>query len=229
MMTYLKTPHPAPVKREKDGNFLREKGQMLTRAGILALCCALPMTTVQADDCTIHALYDATTKKLAIPFVDVPLLNPWTGEMTNEMAVFSAELGLLGGVENFQLLPDMFQFIEFITEHDICHAQYKYADGKFDDGGTLHIPYVDVPLVMVTPLGTQTAGPVHVVQATLRQLAIDSAVFHLDCYCDADDDDCCANTNNGGPCTCACDVTDGACAPYCSCDPDCGNCHCYNT
>ncbi len=227
MMTYLKTPHPAPVKREKEGNFLREKGQMLTRASIFALCCALPITAVQADDCPTHAVYDATTKNLAIPFVDVPLLDPWTGEMTDEMAVFSAELELLKGVEDFQLLSDQFQFIEIITAPDECHAQYKYADGKFDDGGTLHIPYVDVPLVMVTPPGIQTAGPVRVVQATLRQLAIDSAVFHLDCYCDADDDDCCAN-NNGGPCTCACDVTDGTCDTGCNCDTDC-DCLCDAT
>jgi hypothetical protein len=222
MMTYLKTPHPAPVKREKEGNFLREKGQMLTRASIFALCCALPITAVQADDCPTHAVYDATTKNLAIPFVDVPLLDPWTGEMTDEMAVFSAELELLKGVEDFQILPNGFQFIDIITAHDECHAQYKYAEGKFDDGGTLHIPYVDVPLVMVTPPGIQTAGPVRVVQATLRQLAIDSAVFHLDSYCDADDD-CGADDD---PCTCACDVTDGICDTDCACDPDCGDCAC---
>jgi hypothetical protein len=142
--------------------------------------------------------------------------------MTDEMAVFSAELELLKGVEDFQILPNGFQFIDIITAHDECHAQYKYAEGKFDDGGTLHIPYVDVPLVMVTPPGIQTAGPVRVVQATLRQLAIDSAVFHLDSYCDADDD-CGADDD---PCTCACDVTDGICDTDCACDPDCGDCAC---
>ncbi len=197
----------------------RKAKNRLTQAGMLALvgCCALP--AVQAEDCPTHALYDVDTKKLTIPFVDVPLLDPWTGNMTNEVAVFSAELEQLKGVEDFSVLSDMFVFIETADAPDDCHAQYWYAkDEKFADGGRLYIPFVDVPSIMVLPPNIQVPGPVRVLEATLRQLALDSEVFHLDSYCNVDDENC--GSGNDDP-------PDDP--PDCDCDentplPACGDC-----
>jgi hypothetical protein len=129
-----------------------------------------------------HAVYDTKTRRVTIPSIDIPLLDPWTGEPTGEIAVFTGGLKLLKGVDDFVILPNMFEFVEMASDYKDCHARYTYADGKFAKGGWLHIPFADVTSVIVLPPNRHVPGPVQVFEATLRQLAIDNDVFHLDNY-----------------------------------------------
>jgi len=130
-----------------------------------------------------HATFDIATGLVTIPAIDIPTLDPFTGESTGMFATFSAQLNLLKGVEDFGLISDSFKVLQAdVTEHDPCHAQYIYADGKFSKGGTIQLPYVDVPSVVVIPPNVQIPGPTQVYDATLRQLALDSMIFHLADY-----------------------------------------------
>jgi hypothetical protein len=194
-------------------------GVRFTGMLMLIACSALP--AVQAQSCPIHALYDVPTSKLTIPFVDIPLLDPWTGNMTNEVAVFSVELELLAGIEDFSFLPSMAVYVGVANAPDSCHAQYTYAkDEKYAAGGQLYIPFVDVPSIMVLPPNIHVPGPVRVFEATLRQLAVDSEVFHLSSYCKVGED--CDNMGGPGPGPGpVCDCDDATPAPPCtdgSCD-----------
>lgn len=130
-----------------------------------------------------HATFNIATGLVTIPAIDIPTLDPFTGESTGMFATFSAQLNLLKGVEDFGLLSDSFKVLQAdVTEHDPCHAQYTYADGKFSKGGTIHLPYVDVPSVIVIPPNVQIPGPTQIYDATLRQLALDTLIFHLADY-----------------------------------------------
>lgn len=130
-----------------------------------------------------HTTFDPATGLVTIPALDIPTLDPFTGEPTGMLATFSAQLNLLKGVEDFGLISDSFKVLQVdVTKHDECNAEYTYADGKYSKGGTVHLPYVDVPSVIVIPPNTQIPGPVHVYDATLKQLAVDSMVFHIADY-----------------------------------------------
>jgi len=130
-----------------------------------------------------HATLNTKTGLVTIPALDIPTLDPFTGESTGKLATFSAQLNLLKGVEDFGLVSNAFKVLQVdVTAHDPCHAEYTYADGKFSKGGTIHLPYVDVPSVIVIPPNTQIPGPVHVYDATLKQLALDLMIFHLADY-----------------------------------------------
>jgi YVTN family beta-propeller protein len=130
-----------------------------------------------------HAVFDPKTGIVSIPAIDIPTLDPFTGESTGKFTVAKAQLSLFKGVEDFAFVNDSFSIISTdVVSSYPCHAQYIYADGKFSKGGTIHLPYVDVPSVIVIPPNTQIPGPVHVYDATLRQLALDSMIFHLADY-----------------------------------------------
>lgn len=147
-------------------------------------CTATFIPKITTTDCNgKHATFDTATGLVTIPAVDIPTLDPFTGESTGKLATFSAQLNLLKGVEDFGLVSNAFKVLQVdVTAHDPCHAQYTYADGKFSKGGTIHLPYVDVPSVIVIPPNTQIPGPVHVYDATLKQLALDLMIFHLADY-----------------------------------------------
>jgi hypothetical protein len=130
-----------------------------------------------------HAIFNISTGLVSIPAIDIPTLDPFTGESTGLLATFSAQLNLLKGVEDFGLISDTFKVLQVdVTEHDPCHAEYTYADGKFSKGGIIHLPYVDVPSVIIIPPNVQVPGPTHVYDATLKQLALDLTIFHIDNY-----------------------------------------------
>ena len=64
------------------------------------------------------------------------------------------------------------------SDFNECHAKYTYADGKFDKGGWLHMPFVQVPSIIVVPPNLRIPGPTQVFDVTLRQLAVDDSVLH---------------------------------------------------
>jgi len=139
---------------------------------------------VSQTDCSDkHAIFDTTKGLLTIPAVDIPTLDPITGEPTGALATFSGQLNLLRGVEDFGLVADSFKVLQTdITAHNPCHAEYIYADGKFSRGGTLHLPYVDVPSIIVIPPNVQVPAPTKTYEATLKQLALDLMIFHISYY-----------------------------------------------
>ncbi len=139
------------------------------------------VVTIVDDDKTpptskCHATYSAEDRKVTIPLLDIPLLDPITGQPTGDTAVFKGKLELIDGVEDFKVIPDSVAFIEMLEEEDECHAAYSYADR------TIHIPFVDVPSVMVLPPGVVVPGPVQVFEVTLQQLPLANDVFHLKDY-----------------------------------------------
>jgi hypothetical protein len=126
------------------------------------------------SDC--HATYSTTDRKVTIPLLDIPLLDPMTGEPTGETAVFKGALSILDGVEDFKIIPDSMAFIEMLEGDNKCHGTYSYADR------TIHIPFVDVPSVMVIPPGIIIPGPIQVFEASMQQLPLANDVFHLKDY-----------------------------------------------
>jgi len=127
------------------------------------------------DDCQ-HAIYQIEDRLLKLPLLDIPLLDPLTGQPTGEKAVFKGDLDLMEGVEDFKIVPDSMEFVEMLEEDNECHATYSYADRA------IHIPFVDVPSVMVLPPGVVMRGPTRVFKADLQQLPLSEEVFHLNSY-----------------------------------------------
>lgn len=115
-----------------------------------------------------HAVYsvEGNRSKLIIPFIDIPLLDPNTHQLSDEFGVFQGELNLKKGVfVDFGIVPNRLKFVSFTQVIDGCHAVYSYQDK------TLHIPFVDV--------GSE------VYEATLKHLQevpLDLGVFRLKNY-----------------------------------------------
>ena len=139
-----------------------------------------PQTSSNCDE--QHAIFDPVTAIVTVPAVDVPVLDPITGATTGSLAVFKGQLKLVAGIEDFQLISDSFIYISTTDKHDKCHAEYTYADGIFNKGGSLHLPFVDVPSVMVIPPNLRVPGPTQIFDVNLRQLAINASVFHVETY-----------------------------------------------
>ncbi|MCV6637162.1 Calx-beta domain-containing protein [Candidatus Albibeggiatoa sp. nov. NOAA] len=127
------------------------------------------------DDC-VHATYSTDTRELTLPFLDIPLLDPITGEPTGGIAVFEGDLNLINGVDDFKVVSDSISFIEMLEGDSECHATYSYIDR------VMLIPFVDVPSVMVLPPGIVVPGPTQVFEVELQQLPLSDDVFHLKGY-----------------------------------------------
>ena len=77
-----------------------------------------------------HATFDTATGLVTIPALDIPTLDPFTGESTGTLATFSAQLKLLKGIEDFGLVTGSFKVLQVdVKNHDSCNAEYTYADG----------------------------------------------------------------------------------------------------
>jgi len=149
-------------------------GKTLT-GGRLNVHKALESCGEDDDECK-HALYSTEDGRLKLPYIDIPLLDPITGQATGDTAVFKGDLDLIDGVEDFKVIPDSLAFIDMLEEESECHATYSYKDR------TMHIPFVEVPSVMILPPDVVVPGPVQVFKATLQQLPLSEDVFHLKDY-----------------------------------------------
>jgi hypothetical protein len=138
---------------------------------------------LSAKDCLgKHSVYNPVERTLYIPRMTVPLLDPVSGEATNKQGIFKGTLRLAEGVSDFKV--DKFSFVEMVATNvsNVCDAKFSFADGKFSTGGALYLPLVDVASVIVLPGGEQVPGPVEVYETSLRTLAIDAKVLHLNKY-----------------------------------------------
>jgi len=120
-----------------------------------------------------HAVFTAKDRKLFIPLINMPLLDPITGRPVGKAAVFKGTLELVEGVEDFKVLPNSMSFVKMLTKNNKCHASYSYTNRR------IHIPYLNVPSVMVVPPNVVAPGPTQVFQAYLQQLPLSDDIFHL--------------------------------------------------
>jgi len=129
---------------------------------------------IEPPECS-HAEYVVTEKVVRIPFLDIPLLAPFTQKPTGEVAVARVDLSLIDGADDFKIVPDTLEVIEVVSEASACHATYSYD-------GTLYIPNVDVQVVIILPPGIVAESVTRTYEATLHQLPLSPDVFHLDSY-----------------------------------------------
>jgi len=130
--------------------------------------------TGTATDCA-HAQYIVEENVVRIPFLDIPLLDPLTQELSGEVAVARVDMSLIEGTEDFKVAPDTLEVMEVAQGRNECHAVYSYD-------GTLYIPNVDVQQVVILPPSIVAGSVVRTYEATLHQLPLNPDVFHLDSY-----------------------------------------------
>lgn len=121
-----------------------------------------------------HAIYKE--KRLKLPFLEIPLLDSFTEEYTNETAIVKAELQMLEGVEDYTVIPETVKFIKMLDQENECHAKYSY------ETRTMYIPFIDMPSTIKLPSGIIIPGPIQVFETTLKQLPLSSQIFHLKEY-----------------------------------------------
>lgn len=128
--------------------------------------------TVNPDTaCGVHAAYDAASAVLSVPFLDVPLIDPITQqEIPGQTGVFSCTLEYVSHSGGSFSINDV-TYLPGETGDD-CHA-------KFDYGGTVYIPNVDVQTVIALPLNTVVQGPVETYEVTLKQLMLSPSYYHV--------------------------------------------------
>jgi len=121
-----------------------------------------------------HAIY--TEKRLKLPFLEIPLLDSFTEEYTNETAIVKAELQMLEGVDDFTVIAETVKFIKMLDQENECHAKYSYETRM------MYIPFMDMPSTIKLPSGIIIPGPIQVFEASLKQLPLSSQIFHLKQY-----------------------------------------------
>lgn len=125
------------------------------------------------------ATYNTTNRTVTIPALDVALLEPMSGKPTGEIAVFSAELQQMAGVDDFQLVGNKLVFTKFNSTFDPNHARYDFSDSLFSNGGKLNV-CVSVPQVIIIPPNVQIPTEPKKFDVNLRQLAVDQTTFHIE-------------------------------------------------
>jgi len=134
---------------------------------------------VPQTNCAEPATYDTSTRTVSLSKIDIPLLSPIDGKETGEIAVFSAQLEQVSGVEDFKIKPNSLQFLSFSKAYDPSHARYSFNTGLFSNGGLLKT-CVAVPQIIVIPPNTPIyTDPKHYL-VTLRQLAVSPDTFHVE-------------------------------------------------
>ncbi len=92
-------------------------------------------------DCE-HAVYSLKNKTLTVPYLEIPIVNFFSGQPTGKVELWTGSLKRLHGITNrFRLLSKTMVPITDGSSTD-CPATYTHA-------GTLFIPYVDVPTGVV--------------------------------------------------------------------------------
>lgn len=126
-----------------------------------------------ASACAVHAVFDASTNILTIPFLDVSvsLVDPISQQPTaEEDYVFSCTM---------EYVPNSGGSFSFT---DITHLPSETADAchaKYNDEGTIYLPNVDVAIVVILPWGNIIDGPVETYEVTMKQMMLNPSYYHL--------------------------------------------------
>lgn len=140
--------------------------------------------TVPQITCTNPATYDTATRVVNLPKIDIPLLSPIDGKETGEIAVFSAQLEHVSGVDDFKILPNSLQFLNFSKTYDPSHARYNFNTGLFSNGGLLKTCVVVPQVIVIPPNIPIYTTPKHYL-VTLRKLAVSADTFHVETFSEA--------------------------------------------
>lgn len=126
------------------------------------------------------ASYDTQTNTVMLQHIDVPILSPFTGQPTGEVAVFEAKLQQIPGVSDFQLLPDSLKYQSMASDINPDHARFDWNEGLFSTGGKLSLCVALPGMVVVNGLAIPTE--IKNYRVTMRTLAVDQGVFHIDSF-----------------------------------------------
>lgn len=153
----------------------------------IALTTVLTSLSAYADDALLTACatnptpatYDPATKKVAIPTLDIPVLDIFTGMPTGDIAQCNGMLQMQPGIEDFKI--DKIACTGITDKYNLNSAQYLYfsANTPFANGGTLLI-CADVPRVITIPPATQIVVAPERYLVTMKQLAVSPDVFHVE-------------------------------------------------
>jgi hypothetical protein len=97
-----------------------------------------PMVPELPGNCE-HATYSLKRRLLTVPFVEIPVIDFLTGQLTSEMELWTSSLRQVSGTTNrFRLIN---KTVAKITDGSSSSCPATYAV----ETGTLNIPYLDVP------------------------------------------------------------------------------------
>jgi hypothetical protein len=123
------------------------------------------------DEC--HGVYTTAARTLYHPLITVPVFDPISGQATQDIQVFEGTFSLLNGTEDFIIDvtdQERFNFIKQIKNVDKlkadCYAKYDWQTETFQ------IPYVDVPSIVVLPMGHSQVGPTQIFRAKMQQMPL---------------------------------------------------------
>ncbi len=101
--------------------------------------CEIQSLYTGEDECCKHATYSLKKRTLTVPFVEMPVIDFFTGKPTGDIELWTGSLRQVLGVTNrFRLLS---RTVVQITDgsSSSCPATYAVETGK------LSIPYIDIP------------------------------------------------------------------------------------
>ena len=137
------------------------------------------------DEC--HGVYTTAARTLYHPLITVPVFDPISGQATQDVQVFEGTFSLLNGTEDFIIDvtdQEQFNFVKQIKNVDKlkadCYAKYDWQTETFQ------IPYVDVPSIVVLPMGNSRVGPTQIFRAKMQQMPlsgeyeIGNFIFHVE-------------------------------------------------
>jgi hypothetical protein len=137
------------------------------------------------DEC--HGVYTTAARTLYHPLITVPVYDPISGQATQDIQVFEGTFTLLNGTEDFIIDiedQEQFNFVKNIKNVDKlkadCYAKYDWQTETFQ------IPYVDVPSIVVLPMGKSRVGPTQIFRAKMQQMplsgeyGIGDFIFHVE-------------------------------------------------
>jgi hypothetical protein len=137
------------------------------------------------DEC--HGVYTTAARTLYHPLITVPVYDPISGQPTEDVQVFEGTFTLLNGTEDFIIDiedQEQFNFVKNIKNVNKlkadCYAKYDWQTETFQ------IPYVDVPSIVVLPMGHSQVGPTQIFRAKMQQMplsgeyGIGDFIFHVE-------------------------------------------------
>jgi len=123
------------------------------------------------DEC--HGVYTTAARTLYHPLITVPVFDPISGQPTEDIQVFEGTFTLINGIEDFTISvtdTKQFSFVKQVKNVDkleaACYAKYDWQTETFQ------IPYVDVPSIVVLPMGHSQVGPTQIFRAKMQQMPL---------------------------------------------------------
>ncbi|WP_069471546.1 nidogen-like domain-containing protein [Candidatus Marithrix sp. Canyon 246] len=200
---FIRIPLINDEKEEGDETFFLE----LTDVTGGATLGSLKKVKIRIADDECHGVYALTPQtingikleptQLHHPLIDVRNVDPITQQPSRDVLVYDGTFKLLNGTEDFIINIDQDlnykEMIKGIDNNNIdikdlgkqekkikCHATYFWNEKTFK------MPYIDVPSVVILPLGKFRKGPTQVFEAKMQQMplsgenGVGNYIFHVE-------------------------------------------------